>query len=89
MFRFDSLGRGELTARNTLGPLDDLKFSRSQPSVEIGANLGMGDLTLAAAKAIADQCAFIDNSLALEVLIAGKRKRFSNSVEGVDRLLLM
>ena len=44
MFRRDGFGSGELTARNALIPLDDLKFAGCQAGVKIGADLGMGNL---------------------------------------------
>ena len=89
MFRFDGFGGGELTARNALRPLDDLKFPGSQAGVKIGADLGMGDLAHSATEPVADQRTFIHNRLALEVLVAGKGERFSNPVQRVDGLLLM
>jgi hypothetical protein len=49
----------------------------------------MGDLAHAAAEAVANQGPFIDDCLALEVLVAGKGERFANAVKGVDGLLLM
>ncbi len=73
-FSFDSLGGGELTARNALRPLDNLKLSGCQAGVKIGADLGVGDLSHAAAESVADQRTFIYNRLALEVLVAGKGK---------------
>src|SRR5208282_5338677 len=89
MFRFDGFRGGELTARNALRPLDDLKFPGSQTGIKIGADLGMSDLPHAATEPVADQRTFIDNRLALEVLVAGKGERFSNTVKRVDGLLLM
>src|ERR1022692_2363739 len=77
LFRCNGFGGGELTARNGLGPLDDLKFSGSQPGGKLGAALGMGDLAHAAAEPVAYQRTFIHNSLALEVLVARKGERFS------------
>ena len=88
MFRLDGLGGGELTARNALRPLDDLKFPRGQAGVEIGADLGMGDLAHPTTEPVADQGTFIHNRLALEVLVTGKGERFSNPVQRVDGLLL-
>src|SRR5208282_547173 len=61
----------------------------SQASVKIGPDLGMGDLAHAATKPVADQRTLIHNRLALEVLVTGKSKRFSNTVERVDGVLLM
>ena len=49
----------------------------------------MGDLAHAATEPVADQRTFIHNRLALEVLVAGKGERFSNTVKRVDGLLLM
>src|ERR1035438_1056503 len=89
MFCCDGFGGGELTARNALIPLDDLKFAGCQAGVKIGADLGMGDLPHSATKAVADQRTFIHDSLALEVLVAGKGERFSNPVKRIDWLLLM
>ena len=74
---------------NALRPLYDLKFPGGQASVKIGANLGVGDLAHSATEPVADQRPFIHNRLALEVLVAGKGKRFSNPVQRVDGLLLM
>ena len=42
MFRFDGFGGGELTARNALRPVDDLKFSRSQRGRQDWRGLGRG-----------------------------------------------
>ena len=89
MFRLDGFGGGELTAGNALRALDDLKFSGGQAGVKIGADLGMGDLAHPATEPVADQRTFIHNRLALEVLVAGKGERFSNTVKRVDRFLLM
>src|ERR1039457_4452105 len=71
MFRFDGFGGGELTARNALIPLNDLKFPGSQAGVKIGADLSMGDLAHAAPESVADQRSLIHNRLALEVLVTG------------------
>jgi hypothetical protein len=49
----------------------------------------MSDLTHTSAQPVADQRTFIDNRLALEVLVAGKGERFSNTVNRVHGLLLM
>ena len=54
MFRFDGFGGGELTARNALWPLDDLKFPGNQASVKIGTDLGVGDLAHTATESVAD-----------------------------------
>jgi hypothetical protein len=89
VFRFDGFGGGEPAARNALRPLDYLKFSGSHSGVKIGADLGMSDLAHAAAEPIADERTFIHNGLTLEVLVAGKGDRFSNSLKGVGGLLLM
>src|ERR1039458_2649707 len=89
MFRFDGFGGGELTARNALRPVDDLKFPRSQAGLKIGPDLGMGNLAPSATEPIADQSPFVHNSLALKVLVAGKSERFSNTLKRVDGLLLM
>jgi hypothetical protein len=43
--------------------------------------LRVGNLSHAATKPVADQRAFIYNRLALEVLVAGKGERFSNSLK--------
>jgi hypothetical protein len=72
IFRFDCFRGSELAARNTLGPLDDLKFSRGQAGIEIGADLGMGDLAHPTTKPVADQRTFIHNRLTLKVLVARK-----------------
>ena len=71
-FRFDGFRGGVLAARNTLSSFHDLKFSGSQTSLKIGANLSMCDLTHATAEPVAGQRTFIHNGLALEVLVAGK-----------------
>ena len=89
MFCFDGFGGGELAARNALRPLDDLKFSGSHAGVKISAHLGMGDLAHAPAKAIADERTFVHNRLALEVLVAGKGERFSNTLKRVNGFLLV
>jgi hypothetical protein len=46
----DGFGGGELSARNALRAFDDLKFSGSQASVKMGADLGMSDLAHASAQ---------------------------------------
>jgi hypothetical protein len=89
MFRLDGFGGRELTARNALRALDDLKFPGSQTSLKIGAHLSMGDLTHATAEPVADQRTFIHNGLALKVLVASKAQRFSNAVKNVDWPFLM
>src|ERR1035441_5234725 len=55
MFRFDGFGGSELTARNALRPVDDLKFPRSQAGLKIGPDLGMGNLAHSATEPVADQ----------------------------------
>ena len=50
--------------------LDDLEFTGRQASIKVAAHLGKRDLAHAAAEAVANQCALIDNCLALEVLVA-------------------
>jgi hypothetical protein len=72
MFRLDRFGGGELTARNAVRALDDLKLTGRQAGVKIGADLGMCDLPHPSAKAIPDQRTFIHNRFALEVLVTGK-----------------
>src|SRR6202167_5211272 len=89
MFRFDGFGGGELAARNALRPLDYLKFSGSHAGIKISAHLGMGDLAHAPAKSIADERTFVHNRLALEVLVAGKGERFSNTLKRVNGFLLV
>src|SRR4029077_20857346 len=89
MFRLDGFGRCELASSTALMALDDSKFSRSQPCIEIGADLGMCDLAHPTTEPVADQSTFIHNRLALEVLVAGKGERFSNPVPRVDLFLLM
>jgi hypothetical protein len=76
----DGPGSGELTGRYTLRTLDDLKFTGSQAGIKVAAYLGKRDLAHAAAEAVADQCPFIDDCLALEVLVAGKGERLANAV---------
>ena len=49
----------------------------------------MSDLAHTSAQPVADQGALVYNRLALEVLVAGKGERFSDSVHRVDGLLLM
>jgi hypothetical protein len=68
----DGFGGGELSARNALRAFDDLKFPGSQAGVKMGADQVMSDLTHTSAQPVADQGAFIDNGLALEVLVARK-----------------
>src|SRR5580658_7555961 len=89
MFRFDGFRGRVLAAWNTLSSFHDLKFSGSQTSLKIGANLSVGDLTHAAAEPVADQRTFIHNRLTLKVLVASKGQRFSNAVKSVDWPLLM
>ena len=89
MFCFDRFRGRELAPGNALRSLYDLKFPRGQASVKIGANLGVRDLAHPATEAVADQRPLIHDRLALEVLVAGKGKRFSNPVQRVDGLLLM
>ena len=79
-------GRVEITqfhmlTRCTLRPLHDSKFPGSQSSFKIGADLTVRDLSHAASEPVADQRTFIHNSLALEVLVARKGERFSNSLK--------
>jgi len=45
----DGSGGGELTTRNTLLPINDLKFPGSQAGVKMGADLVMSDLAHASA----------------------------------------
>jgi len=85
----DGFGGGELPSRNTLLPFNELKFPGSQAGVKMGANLVMSNLADASAQPVADQGAFVYNRLALEVLVTGKRERFADSIQCVDRLLLM
>jgi hypothetical protein len=85
----DGFGGGELTPRNSLLPLDNLEFPGSQAGVKMGADLVMSDLAHASAQSVADQGAFIDNGLALEVLVAGKGERFSDTVKRVRGFFLM
>ena len=73
----------------SLRTLDDLEFSGGQAGIQVAAYLGIGDLAHAAAEAVADQRPLIDDSLALEVLVAGKSQRLPHAVNGVDGLLLM
>ena len=89
VFCFDGLCGRELAPGNVLRPLYDLKFPRGQANVKIGANLGVSDLAHSATEAVADQRPLIYDRLALEILVAGKGKRFSNPVQRVDGLLLM
>ena len=81
MFRFDGFRGRKLTARYTVRPLHDSKFPGSQASFKIGADLTVCDLSHAASEPVADQRTFIYNSLALEVLVARKGERFSNSLK--------
>src|SRR4029077_7318760 len=89
MFRLDGFGRCELASSTALMALDDSKFSRSQPCIEIGADLGMCDLAHPTTEPVADQSTFIHNRLALAVLVTGKGERFSNAVKRVDGLVLL
>src|SRR5207247_1169435 len=68
---------------------DDLKFPGSHAGAKVGVDLGMSDLAHAPAQPVADQGTFIHNRLTLEVLVAGKSERFSNTVKRVHELLLM
>jgi hypothetical protein len=68
MLRFDGFGSSELTARNALRTLDDLKFAGCQSCFKVGTDLAMSDLAHAAPEPVADQGTLIDNRLALEVL---------------------
>src|ERR1700691_1483969 len=68
-FRLDGFRSGEVTAGNAFTSLNDLKFSGSQTTLKIGANLSMGDLTHATAEPVADQCTFINDRLTLKVLV--------------------
>src|SRR5208283_2556061 len=88
VFGLDSLRGSKLSARKALLSLDDSKFPGSQAGVKMGADLGMSDLAHTSAQPVADQGAFIDNGLALEVLVAGKGERFSDTVNRIDWLLL-
>jgi hypothetical protein len=49
----------------------------------------MSDLAHAAAERIADERTFIHNGLTLEVLVAGKGDRFSNTLKRVNGFLLV
>src|ERR1035441_5990707 len=89
LFGGDGFGGSELTARNGLLPLNNFEFPGRQSGGRLGANLGMGDVAPAAPQPVADQGAFIDNRLALEVFVAGKGEGFSDSIHHVDGLLLM
>ena len=81
LFGLDGLGGGELAAGHALRTLDDLEFSGGQAGIQVAAHLGVGDLAHAAAEAVADQRPLIDDSLALEVLVAGKGQRFPHAVD--------
>jgi len=85
---FRDLGR-EPTGGDALEALDDLKFSGNEAGVEVGADLGMGDLAQATTERVANQSTFIRNRLALEVLVTCKGERFSNPVARVNGLLLI
>src|ERR1700689_2151129 len=85
----DGFGGGELPPRNALLPFNELKFPGSQAGVKMGADLVMSDLAHTSAQSVADQGAFVYNRLALEVLVAGKGERFSDTVNRVHGLLLM
>ena len=75
---------GWLCERSTIWNSPDGKTG-----VKVAAYLGISHLAHAAAEPVADQCPFIDDSLALEVLVAGKSQRLAHAVEGVDGFLLM
>jgi hypothetical protein len=89
VFGLDGLGGSKLSARKAPLSLNDLKFPGSQAGVKMGAELVMSDLTHTSAQPVADQGAFIDNGLALEVLVAGKGERFSDTVNRVHGFFLM
>jgi hypothetical protein len=84
VFCLDGLSSSKLTARNALLSVDDSKFSGGQATVKMGADLVMSDLAHTSAQSVPDQGTFIDNGLALEVLIAGERERFSHSLKRID-----
>ena len=89
MFSFDGFRGRELATGNALRSFNDSKFPGGQASVEIGTNLGVGNLAHSPTEPVTDERPFIHNRLAFEVLVARKGKRFSNPVQRVDGLLLM
>ena len=86
---FDGSGSSELPGRKIVRMLDDLEFTGRQASIKVSAHLRESHFAHATAEAVTNQCPFIDDSLAPEVLVAEKSKRLAHAVNGVDRLLLM
>ena len=80
VFRLDGFGRSELAAWHPNAPLDGQKLSRGETGIQIAANLRIGDLAHAATESVSDQCPLIDNSFALEVLVARIRQRLTRPV---------
>ena len=76
----NGLGRCELTTGH-VRPFDSLKFSGRNSSIQIAANLGIGDVAHAAAESVANQGPLVYDGLALEVLVARKRQRFPHAVD--------
>ena len=71
VFSRNGLGGRELTTRHGC-PFHSLKFSRGNAGIKIAANLGIGDVTHAPPESVTDQCALIDDRLALKILVARK-----------------
>ena len=68
-------------------PFNGLEFAGGKPGIEVGANLGVGDLAHAAAQRVANDCSLVHDGFALEVLIAGKGDRFPDALLRVQFLL--
>jgi hypothetical protein len=88
MFGLDGFRGSKLTSRNAMLALDNSKFPGSQATVKMSANLGMSDFAHASAESVAKQRTFIHNRLALEILVARERERFSHSLKRIGWLLL-
>jgi hypothetical protein len=89
VFGLYGLSSSKLTPRNAQLSLDNSKFPGTQATVKMGADLVMSDLTHTSAQPVADEGAFVYNRLALEVLVAGKGERFSDTVNRVHGFFLM
>jgi hypothetical protein len=88
MFSRNRLGGCELAAWHGR-PFHSLEFCRGNAGIEIGANLGIGDVTHAPPESVTNQCPFIDDCLSLKILVARKGKRLPHAVERMAGLLLV
>ncbi len=84
----NSLGRCEL-ATGHVRPFYCLEFSGCNSSIQIAANLRIGDVAHAASESITNQGPLVYDGLALEILVARKSQRFPNPIDGICGLLLM